>query len=289
MGYFNLLPRVKYDFTLKTDEKDIQRILPDLTTRVSLFADEQAIDELTDLYRIEDGDTPEIISFKMYGTTDYNWAIMHINGIANIQQEWPLSEEQFISYIQEKYPGVGPSEVSAAFRGYTTVDAGVTYLAVDEVYYPLFDNNTFQVGMFVRDRIPGLNPTQAITFGEFSIKEDTTIIAIDNLNKRLALSQELNYQIGAIDNSIEFLLRDSVPEWQMIKEYRTENNVVCDSNYTAYYTEQGGSPDVWNGGLSPWSIYDYESELNEAKRDIKVVKPSLIVEYVRLYREAMLT
>jgi len=62
-------------------------------------------------YTVVEGDTPEIVSFKFYGTPLYHWVILIINDIVNPREEWPLSEKQLLEKIALQYPDDLPSDV----------------------------------------------------------------------------------------------------------------------------------------------------------------------------------
>lgn len=54
-------------------------------------------------YTIRDGDTPENLSHKIYGSSEYHWIIMKMNDIVDIKNDWPLDQETLIKCIEEKY------------------------------------------------------------------------------------------------------------------------------------------------------------------------------------------
>jgi hypothetical protein len=53
-----------------------------------------------DLYDIEDGETPDIISNKIYGKPTYHWLIMLVNQRFDYIKDWPMSEYELIRYCQ---------------------------------------------------------------------------------------------------------------------------------------------------------------------------------------------
>jgi len=58
------------------------------------------------LYTIKNGETPSILSYKMYGTTRYEYSIMILNDIRNLYDEWPKDEASFKEYIEQKYGSI---------------------------------------------------------------------------------------------------------------------------------------------------------------------------------------
>jgi hypothetical protein len=59
-----------------------------------------------DPYIIKDGQSPERIAELYYGNVSYFWIILFANGIKNIYEEWPKSNEVFNEYIISKYGNI---------------------------------------------------------------------------------------------------------------------------------------------------------------------------------------
>ena len=41
-------------------------------------------------YTIQDGERPDVIADKLYGSPDRDWIVVLTSGITNIKDEWPL-------------------------------------------------------------------------------------------------------------------------------------------------------------------------------------------------------
>ena len=54
-------------------------------------------------YLVNDGETPEMISYKVYENSQYHWVILHINNIINPRTEWPLENRFIIPLIYDTY------------------------------------------------------------------------------------------------------------------------------------------------------------------------------------------
>ena len=52
-------------------------------------------------YIILEGETPEQVSFKYYGTTDYWWIIMITNNIRDVFYDWPMANSEVREYATE--------------------------------------------------------------------------------------------------------------------------------------------------------------------------------------------
>ena len=56
-------------------------------------------------YIVKDGETPEILAHKLYGSAERHWIILAVNDIVHPQFDWPLNTQSLISYIEKKYVG----------------------------------------------------------------------------------------------------------------------------------------------------------------------------------------
>lgn len=97
--YFKSMPKLLYPVPgNKIITKDIFR-------RVALDKSVRSRTALTSYY-LQDGDTPESISFDFYGSTKYHWIVLITNDIINVKTEWPRRQNSLFEYTESKY-GVG--------------------------------------------------------------------------------------------------------------------------------------------------------------------------------------
>jgi hypothetical protein len=54
-------------------------------------------------YTIQQGETPEQISNRIYGSTDWYWTILLINNIIDMNNDWPVSDYELDISIENKY------------------------------------------------------------------------------------------------------------------------------------------------------------------------------------------
>jgi hypothetical protein len=63
-------------------------------------------------YFVKDGETPEIIASKLYGSTQYYWIIMYANNIFSLWDDWPLSYDAMQAYLTQRYGSVPTAETT---------------------------------------------------------------------------------------------------------------------------------------------------------------------------------
>ena len=56
-----------------------------------------------DTYDVKEGETPEIIADKLYDDPQLHWIILMVNNIVDRYHGWPMSGNQFLDYVNEKY------------------------------------------------------------------------------------------------------------------------------------------------------------------------------------------
>ena len=100
--YFSQFPTIPYDSKGTGEFKDVKNIL----RRVGIRAKVKSNTMLYDTYDVKNGETPESIAFKLYDDAELHWVIMLINDITDRFHDWPLTEAQFLQFINDKYDNV---------------------------------------------------------------------------------------------------------------------------------------------------------------------------------------
>lgn len=59
-----------------------------------------------DTYEAADGETPEVISHKMYGSTQFHWVIMLVNEKFDAWRDFPQPESIIRKFASEKYDDI---------------------------------------------------------------------------------------------------------------------------------------------------------------------------------------
>ena len=100
--YFDNFPTIPYDSELTGQFKDVKNLL----RRVGVRAKVKSNASLFDTYDVKNGESPETIAFKMYGDANLHWVVMLLNDITDRYHDWPMSEAQFLQFVNEKYSNV---------------------------------------------------------------------------------------------------------------------------------------------------------------------------------------
>ena len=97
--YFSEFPTIPYDAEGNGKFKDVKNLL----RRVGVRAKVKTNTMLYDTYDVKNGETPESIAFKLYDDAELHWIVMLVNNITDRFHDWPLSEAQFLNFVNEKY------------------------------------------------------------------------------------------------------------------------------------------------------------------------------------------
>lgn len=98
--YFKHFPKVYYTPNSETESLDV---LTNIITRFSFEQDFKKNSSVYYSYNVEDGETPEIVAAKVYGSSEKHWVIMNLNDIVDPMYDWPLTQRNIIKYIEAKY------------------------------------------------------------------------------------------------------------------------------------------------------------------------------------------
>jgi hypothetical protein len=116
MAYFSKFPIVVVDLSEFGKDKQ-EYLLSDIVTNVRVKKDLLNNLSYYEEYDIRDGETPELISEKFYGTPLYHWVIMLINDKYDYINDFPMVQQTLEAYVEEKY-GANKDSI----RHYVTVD-----------------------------------------------------------------------------------------------------------------------------------------------------------------------
>jgi len=105
MSYFNSFREIPYSFFTDAKLGDYKEVT-DITFRFKIINYIRST-KLTNMtfYKVEDGDRPDIASYKLYGRPDLHWMLFMYNEMLNPLFEWPMSSVEVYNNAKEKYLG----------------------------------------------------------------------------------------------------------------------------------------------------------------------------------------
>ena len=280
MGYFRQFPQLNYDF----DRNGILQKVVDIYRAARPL--DAFIDDLNaySFYSVKNGERPDIVSQRLYGTTQYYWTFFIVNdflhdGLA----AWPMSQEKLHDYMNEEFAGV---VITTNPRVQDSPDAGV------EFDYPNSLSGRFQLGETITGSTTGATGTL--------VKKNA------DMNQLVLQDVVGTFQGSSSNGTVEKLTGnksgDSVDTYDVYKyldaphsyfrmiaenvEQETEYNWANGFNYNDRRME---SNNVFIPGGTPPSELEFQTnrsylfEVNEARSQIKVIDPKYITQFADKY------
>ena len=98
--YFSRFPKLEYSSTgSTTDAKIVTHLLRRVAIKQSLDDDMKLMDD----YFVKEGETPENVAHKHFGSAKFHWVILLTNNITDRYYDWPLNQVQFAEFLKDKY------------------------------------------------------------------------------------------------------------------------------------------------------------------------------------------
>lgn len=243
--YFKNFPLVNYYFGDETNPTIFQNI----SAYISI------IDELKDKTTsytsvfIEEGDRPDTLSYKLYGTTDYYWTFFFLNDDIR-ESGWPLSWVDLLDKAKKDYPHftvTTEDDISSRFLEGDLVQ-GLQSGSTGTVIKRYLDLGQIVVNMSLTATTNGFNAGEQIRAN--NIISDEVVVK----------SSVAQY------NSVHHFENTS-GEWKDIDPYDYDNST---------------------SGLIPVTYYERVIAKNEALKEIKVFRPDVVPQIQGEYQKLLL-
>lgn len=231
-SYLDSFPKIDYSIG---EDRNITESVTNIFKRYAILRDVLSNSTSYILYEIEDNDTPEVLAEKFYGDIGAGWIILYANKIIDPQFDWPLSDNNFKKYIIEKYGSI--SNATTTYHHYEKV---VETRVGDQTY-----TRTYLVN---KERLTENALNVPYTYYEpysnnYVLTADTALITTDNV-------------YFTVDHSNHFSYDDtSLPEYYSYEAHNVNDTTVFLNTYGNAITN-----------------YDYEQQMNDNKKFIKVIK-----------------
>ena len=103
-NYFRNIPDFEYvnrtkDGQFISNYTQVKNFFKKGKLREDLFQDLTVFEK----YSIKGDDRPDNVAFEIYDDATLDWVVLMSNNIINIQNEWPLNQQAFESYVLDKY------------------------------------------------------------------------------------------------------------------------------------------------------------------------------------------
>lgn len=101
-GYFDNFPYIGYSLNQNAAAGEFEWVT-DIFRRTAPIATLLKNKELFYTYQISDGETPEMLADRYYGSPKYHWVINIMNNIIDPLLDWPKNYANLVLYLNDKY------------------------------------------------------------------------------------------------------------------------------------------------------------------------------------------
>jgi len=269
--YFEKFPLIQYANTIAVDITRSVKVLDSIYNDPHLYY----------LYDIKQGERPDNIADRYYQDQYSDWILHLSNRIIDPYYQWYLQPEDFNAFIAKKYGSIQLSQLKYKFyrnnwyenQNAITVSTFNALTASAKQYYePDFGENTFSVVplQYKRRKVDWIVDTNYLV----KYTANGANFSTDNLVNITYTGGSIGSGQVAASNSTAVILR-CVDNIQLI-ETGSLNNKETGSNTT--FSKQlfvaNNIPADEASFWSPVSYFDYEDEINENNKSIRVMNKS---------------
>lgn len=87
------------------DDYNTEQVVTDIFRRVNFTKEFIENSAFFETYDVLQGETPEQVSYRFYGTTRLHWLILMINNIVDPRFEWPQTDPQIFEQTEKRFGG----------------------------------------------------------------------------------------------------------------------------------------------------------------------------------------
>lgn len=225
-------------------------------------------------YVVKDGETPEMLAERFYGDPEAHWLILLTNNIVNPYEEWLREQSIFDKYIEDKYGSIAYAQDNIknyfeVFKIRDTLTGEIIYnkYALANVYRPYLAVSILNGGN-------GFSNNTILTIANvgnvlISTNANNSIISATLTSNTYANTSNVTINVAGNVANAQLLIEVPPNDWDTLPTDPGSFQTTAYSEiYTAYRDTQ--------------SIYDWEFEQNEKRRNIKIIRPEY---YTAIYAE----
>ena len=245
-------------------------------------------------YTIVEGDRADTLAYLYYGDPGYDWVIYYANMTVDPYFDWPLDTKSFKRYVENKYSSL--TEARSKIKFFRS-----NYIEDDSTISTATYNALSQLQKRFWSPIVGINST--IT--SYARKREDVVY---NTNKTLSLGVSLSEGVGYTSGEQVKQSSGSVIVAQGSLKFSNSSVAVIDNiqgSFTTSYNLVGvtsgvssvvSSVDTISTSINPTiqnyfvpvTFYEYEEELNEKRKNIRLLDSAFVGDIEEKFKELLL-
>lgn len=279
--YFRQVPNFQYvsrNYSEQniSDYVEVKNLFKRGKLREDIFGDLSFFEK----YAIIGDDRPDNVAYEVYNDSTLDWVILLSNNILNIQSEWPMTQRTFDEVMLEKYGSY--ENLYSGIHHYQTVEIrnsqGMIIMPAgiksDELNSFRFDETRRRFIENIRTE-NGNEVIVTIKTPLENISENTDIIISKVSDNRFNGRFKISYTYTS-ENITQFIykLNSTYPDLENTEITNSGTvHILLPTNYLRFYDEGTDIQIPSTDYLIPVTNYEYESNLENKKRNIYILKP----------------
>ncbi len=266
MSFFKQFPEVNYDIALDGTVSKMVNIFRSVRP-VQTFIDDPS---LYQYYTIQNGERPDVVSQKLYGTPDFYWTFFVINEFLHDGYKvWPMSQEQLYKYIETEYNGYA-------------VNTKI-YFIENDIQNSLAGK--FEIGEIIegsRSGAKGILKKKDIDLNQLVIQD----MIVDRSFDGILVSENTETEFENIAGAKSFDSVETYQVWPYAEAphhyYKTEDGVEREYSNRIFFENniENTTDSQSDNQLNYVSNRQYVNELNDQRSKIRVINPTVISEFI---------
>ena len=247
MSYFKKYPVVNYRF----GDNEPSALFSNISAYVDIIDEIKNEVAFFEKYTIQDGDRPDIVSQKLYGTPDYHWTFWAMNHKLR-ESGWPMPEHELRALLKKRYP-------------HRTVTTETSFAA-----------KAFKPGAFVTGKVSGTTGTvieRNLDLGQITIRASRNAQGLQN---NFGSSEQIVAGTTAEEQNANIIvaIKESA-QFDAALYYKNSSGTIVDIDPADQTTS--------TAGLTPVTLLEDNVTYNDNLKNIVVIKPSSVKSVVNEY------
>ena len=288
-NFFDKFPKVAYNISGEKYSPNYQAAT-NIMFRFGFLHDVVSNASAYEYYTIRDGDTPESVANKYYGVVEAHWFVLLANQIYDPQYDWPLSSVNFDKYIVKKYGSIANAYTQMhhyeKITGRQPQGSDQFLFQTTQVDYAPLNNyiidtssytGVIDAGDIFYQSDDGRYNTATFTAQTIGFSGSNNVIFLNNVTGNFVTTKTTyNYTKGG------YIAANVGAPAFTTNEVLFPDLTVPHDYYVSLPLEPTTTTLAYDNGISFTEVtarravtcYDYEMELNESRRNIRLIRKS---------------
>lgn len=252
MSFFRQFPKTVYDF----QDNGIDTKIVDLFRFVKV--NDAYLDDMSlyTYYQISNGERPDIVSNRLYGTPEYYWTFFVVNEqLKTGLSGWPMSSAEFDAYLDEEYSGTVIE--TWPYKNYQNASIG-TYTLGEEVHGSVSGASGYVV-------------SKDVQMSQLLLRDVGGTFLTDGNETLFGETSQSNVGIAKV-----YLHRDAPHHYE-----DSDGNIV----YNQLFINESATHEDPVQSLNAITNYEYEMQLNDERSNLRIVRPEAVYNFAKKFRE----